>query len=256
MPYLRRLLFLIGIGVCCVAGLGSATRAATAATADPGIAIITGRLPATLVANTPFTLEVSVGNSGPDPTHFRVRIQLPTGLHLFSGGSLGCTGTTDLTCADGTAPAGYGADASATFVTDAAGSYTIVAQLTELTATDSNPANNQASITLNVVAATPTPPAPPALVASRLSIKPTRPVAGHPLTVSFRIVDQTSGAAVKPSSATCTANLGRRTARIVGTAATCVLRPPASAHGKTLRGTLAASVKGVRVSKRFSIHLR
>ena len=174
---------------------------------------------------------------------------------ISSPGSLKCTGTTDLTCADDTAPLGYAKDASALFVADAAGSYTLTAQLTELTATDPNPANNQASITLNVVAATPTPPTP-ALVASRLSIKPTRPVAGHPLTVSFRITDSTSGTSVKPSSVACTANLGTRTARIVSGAAACVLHSPATAHGKTLRGTLTAKAKGVRLSKRFSIHLR
>jgi Domain of unknown function DUF11 len=257
---MRRLLLLVGVGACCVAGLGSASRAAPAATADLDVVFLTAGLPSTFVENTPFNLQLSVGNRGPDPTHYRVHMLLPTGLHLSSPGSLQCTGTTDLTCADGTLPPGPGpgsaADASALFVADAAGSYTLTAQLTELTATDPNPANNQASITVNVVAATPTPPTPPALVASRLSIKPTRPLAGRPLMVSFRVTDSTSGTSVKPSSVACTANLGTRTARIVNGAAACVLHPPATAHGKTLRGTLTAKVKGVRLSKRFSVHLR
>jgi hypothetical protein len=253
---MRRLLLLVGIGTCCVAALGSASRAAPAATADLDIEFITAGLPSTFVANTPFNLQLSVGNRGPDPTHYRVHILLPTGLHLSGPGTLKCTGTTDLTCADDTAPLGYAKDVSALFVADAVGSYTLTAQLTELTATDPNLANNQASFTLNIVAATPTPPTPPALVASRLSIKPTRPVAGHPLTVSFRITDSTSGTSVKPSSVACTANLGTRTARIVSGAAACVLHSPATAHGKTLRGTLTAKAKGVRLSKRFSIHLR
>lgn len=234
--------------------LGSASRAAPAATADLDIVFLTAGLPSTFVANTPFNLQVSVGNRGPDPSHYRVHILLPTGVRLSSPGSLECTGTTDLTCADDTAPLGYAKDVSALFVADAPGSYTLTAQLAELTATDPNPAHNQASITVNVVAATPTPP--PALVASRLSIKPTRAVAGHPLTVSFRITDSTSGTSVKPSSVACTANLGTRTARIVSGAAACVLHPTATAHGKTLRGTLTAKAKGVRLSKRFSIHLR
>ncbi len=253
---MRRLFSLVGIGICCVAALGSASRAAPAATADLEIVFLTAGLPSTFVANTPFRLEVSVGNRGPDPTHFRVHILLPTGLHLSTASSLECAGTTDLTCAEDTAALGYAKDAGALFVADAPGSYTLVAQLTELTATDPNPANNQASLTLNVAAATPTPSTPPALAASPLSIKPTRPTAGHPLTVSFRITDSTSGTSVKPSSVACTANLGTRTARIVSGAAACVLHPPATAHGKTLRGTLTAKAKGARLSKRFSIHLR
>jgi len=203
-----------------------------------------------LTAGTPFKLEINVGNSGPDASHFRVHILLPSGVRFVGGGGLECTGTTDLTCADDNANPGYDAGASATFVADAAGSYTVVARLTELTATDPNPVNNEASLTLNVVAAA------PALVASRFSIKPARPVAGGRVVVSFRILDKTSGTYVKPSSAKCTANLGRHTARVAGIAATCTLRPPAAAHGKKLRGTLAARADGIRVAKRLSIHLR
>ena len=253
---LWRLFALVGFGVCWAAGLGSATFARSAATADLYLSFITIDLPSQVNAKTPFTLELGVGNTGPDASHFRIRILLPSGIRAVGGGGLECTGTTDLACTDGSVDPGDDGTLGAPFVADAAGSYTLVARLTELTATDPNPANNQASITLNVVAATPTPPTPPALAASRLSIKPTRPMAGHPLTVSFRITDSTSGTSVKPSSVACTANLGTRRARIVSGAAACVLHPPATAHGKTLRGTLTAKAKGVRLSKRFSIHLR
>jgi hypothetical protein len=248
---MTRLLALVGIGVCCAAGLGSETFArSSAATADLELSFITIGLPPQMKAKTPFTLEVSVGNKGPDASHFRVRILLPSGIRLVSGGSAECTGTTDLTCADGNADPGFDGTASATFVADAAGSYTLVGRLTELTASDPNPANNETSLTVNVVAAS------RALVPVRFAIKPAKPVAGRPLVVSFRIVDKTSGAYVKPSSATCSVNLGPRSARVVGNTAICTLRPPATTHGKILRGTLAANASGTRVARRFSIRLR
>jgi hypothetical protein len=245
-----RLLALVGIGVCLAAGLGSETFARSAATADLDLSFITIDLPSQVKAKTPFTLEVAVGNKGPDASHFRVRILLPSGIRLVSGASAECTGTTDLTCADGTADPGFDGTARATFVADAAGSYTLVARLTELTATDPDPANNETSLTVNVVAAS------RALVPARFAITPAKPVAGRPVVVAFRIVDKTSGAYLKPSSASCSVNLGRRSARVVGNTATCTLHPPATAHGKILRGTLAANANGTRVARRFSIRLR
>ncbi|MDQ2913085.1 MAG: DUF11 domain-containing protein [Chloroflexota bacterium] len=247
-----RLLVLVGLGVSCAAGLVSTTFARSAATADLNILFITNPLgfPPQVQEKTPFTLELSVNNEGPDASHYRVRIQLPSGIRLAAAGSLECTGTNDLTCTEDNANPGYDGQARAAFIADAAGSYTIVARLTELTATDPNPANNEASLTVRVVAAA------RALVPARFSIRPAKPVAGRLLVVSFRILDKTSGAYVKPSSASCSVNLGPRRARIVGDAATCTLRPPATAHGKTLRGTLAANANGTRVARRFSIQLR
>lgn len=245
-----RLFALVGVGIYCAAGLGSATFARSAATADLDLSFITIGLPSPLNAKTPFTLELAVGNKGPDSSHFRVRILLPSGIRLVGAGGLECTGTTDLTCADGNADPGFDGTASSTFVADAAGSYTVVARLTELTASDPNPANNEVSLTVNVVAVS------RVLVPARFAIKPAKPVAGRPVVVTFRIVDKTSGAYVKPSSASCSVNLGPRTARVVGNAATCSLHPPTTAHGKTLRGTLAANANGTRVARRFSIRLR
>jgi hypothetical protein len=74
--------------------------------------------------------------------------------------------------------------------------------------------------------------------------------------VSFRIVDQESGSAVRPAAAACSVNLGRRSARVVGNAATCTVRTPVNAHGRTLRGTLAATASGTRFVKRFAVRLR
>jgi len=247
---LWRLFALVGFGVCWAAGLGSATFARSAATADLYLSFITIDLPSQVNAKTPFTLELGVGNTGPDASHFRIRILLPSGIRAVGGGGLECTGTTDLTCTDGSVDPGDDGTLGAPFVADAAGSYTLVARLTELTATDPNPANNETSLTVNVVAPS------RALVPARFAIKPAKPVAGRPVVVTFRIVDKTSGAYVKPSSASCSVNLGPRTARVVGNAATCTLHPPATAHGRTLRGTLAANANGTRVARRFSIRLR
>jgi Domain of unknown function DUF11 len=243
-----RLVTLIGLGIVFAGGLGSATSADLAATADLSIAL--GVEPPPVVAKAPFGVRVAVGNAGPDRSHFRVQITLPSGIHLVSGESLECTGDAVLSCVDADAEPGFDGSAKAVFAADSPGTYTIVGQLVELSATDPNLANNQASLTVSVAAAS------AQLAATRLSTRPRAPVAGHPVIVSFRIVDQESGSAVRPAAATCSVNLGRRSARVVGNAATCTVRTPVTAHRRTLRGTLAATASGTRFVKRFAVRLR
>lgn len=250
---MRRVLRLVTL--CAVASLatvwlagGAGARAA--ATADLDISFVTVGGPAQQKVGTPFSLQVGIGNSGPDASHFRVRILLPEGIRHVAGGRLDCTGTKDLTCAADDAPAGYNVDGTTTVVADAPGSYTFVARLTELTAIDPNLANNEAMLTVKVAAA------PHVIAAVGLAVAPSKPRAGMRFTVSFRVLDKTAGRAVVPAAARCSVTLGHAQTRVVGGRATCVITTPRSARGRTVRGVVTAVVGNRRLAKRFSVRLR
>jgi hypothetical protein len=220
------------------------------ATADFDVNFITLGDPPQRLAGTAFPLRIGVGNSGPDTSHYRLRLLLPAGARLVDAGDLGCTGTGDLSCQAEDAPAGYSSDGRVIVVAEAPGSYTFVARVTEMGATDATPANNEASLTVNVVAGA------RVLVAGALAVKPAKPRAGSSLTLSFRVTDPASGRAVVPSAARCSASPGRVRARVVGGRATCKVTTPVQARGKTVRGVLIAIIAGRRLSRSFSITLR
>jgi hypothetical protein len=238
----------------CAMVLVNGASAKRAATADLEVSFITVGDPAQRTAGAPFSVRIGIGNNGPDSSHVRLRLLLPAGIRLVEGAPLGCTGTSDLSCEAVDAPSGYNVDGRVTVVADAPGSYTFVARLVELTATDSNPANNEASLTVKVVRGRT--PVARTLVASSVALKPARPRAGSPFTVSLGITDGTSGRGVVPAGARCSASLGRARARVVSRRAACTVTTPARAAGKTLRGVLTAIVGDRRLSKRFSIRLR
>jgi uncharacterized protein DUF11 len=247
----RRVILLLFLWGCATALVGgaSAKRAATV-DFDVNIGMIPLGDPPQRLAGVPFTLGVGVGNSGPDTSHYRFRLLLPGGARLVNGSGFGCTGTSDLSCQAEDAPAGYTSDGRVTVVADAPGSYTFVARVTELSATDSNLANNEASLTVNVVASA------RVLVAGGLAVKPGKPSAGSRFTVSFRVTDRASGRTVVPSAARCSASPGRARARVAGGLAICTVTTPAQARGKTVRGVLTAIVADRRLPKQFSIKLR
>ncbi len=226
---------------------GAGARAAATADLDISFAAAPGSAPRQV--GTPFSLNVGIGNRGPDASHFRVRILLPEGIRLVAPGPLECEGTNDLTCFADDASVGYNADGFMSVVADAPGSYTFVARLTELTATDPNLANNEATLTEKVAGA------PHVIAAVGLAVSPSKPRAGTRFTVSFRVLDRTAGRAVVPAAARCSVTLGRVQARVVGGRVTCAITTPSSASGRTVRGVLTAVVGNRRLSKRFSIRL-
>jgi hypothetical protein len=80
---------------------------------------------------------------------------------------------------------------------------------------------------------------------------------GYLVTASVEIL--TAGAAQRPIRVTCRGTLGatsvRGTPRATRGKATCVYRPPLSARGKTLRGTISFTVSGTRYVRHFSRQL-
>lgn len=248
---MRRLAVTIA-GIATVAlAVVSGLPARASATADLQIQWIflpgqAGHPPAT--AGQPFQLTIEITNSGPDPSHFRVQIHVPAGVHYVSG--QGCTGTgADLTCDDGTAPSGFDGSGGITFATDKPGDYTFGAQLAELTATDPNPANNQASVSITVGAGE------QALTAGKVNVAPAKPRAGVKFVASVRVTDKNSGTGVAPTGARCTASPGRARARVAGERAVCTVTTPRAARGRVVRGTLTAIIGDRRLSKRFSVRL-
>lgn len=192
-------------------------------------------------------MQVSVFNNGPDPSHFRINVVIPTGVRYVSG--LDCTGTRDLACVSEDAPVSqdlFGGVAS--FAAAERGSYTLLVRLTDLTVSDPDLTNNQASVIVNVVQHT--------LAASGFTLVPARSRAGSSFVVSFRVLDKTVGQSVVPTAAKCISSLGTARSRVLNGRATCVVKTPSSARGKTVRGTLTAVVGGRSVSQRFSVRLR
>ena len=109
-----RLCLALVAGLTVTALLVPATQGATVATADLGISWI--GTPTQVTAKEPFMAQVTVGNSGPDPSHFRTHVLLPSGVRLVSAGSLECTGVSDLTCADDNLDPGSEPEGAATVV--------------------------------------------------------------------------------------------------------------------------------------------
>ena len=166
------------------------------------------------------------------------------------GNDLQCAGTGELMCLSDDAPAGYDADGSTSLVASAPGTYRFVARLTELSASDPNPQNNEAALTVSVGKRA------QVLVARGLTVRPAKPVAGSRFTVSFSVFNQTAGKSVAPAAARCTASPGRATARVLGGRATCTVTTASAAKGKTVRGVITAIVGAKALPKRFSVVLR
>lgn len=240
---------LLALGCAAVIVPGAAGEGAVA---DLEVNFITVGDPPQRTAGAPFSLRVGIGNNGPGASRYRLLLSLPLGVQLHGApGTLECTpAARDLTCETGQAPPDYNSDGTATVIAAAPGSYTFVARLTELDASDPNLANNEASLTVSVVARA------RALVAGRLALRPSRPAAGSRFTVSFGVTDRTAGDSVTPTGARCTASPGRARARVADGRATCTVTTPARASGKTVKGTLTALIGGRSLSRGFSVRLR
>jgi uncharacterized protein DUF11 len=257
---MRRIL-LLGIALVATSTLAVSAAAGTmrtfvpAASAEVDVSI--AKLPGTpaAVAGVSFSINVGIGNAGPDNASVRLLIELPEGLTAVTGNQLGCpAGTGTLDCGVTEIPVGEQFDDESRLVATRPGSYTIVAKLTDLTAADASPGDNTASTTVLVGAATASP------TVTRFAISPTKPRAGARFTVSFAVVDKLARAALVPTAVSCAAVVAgaRIPARrsVTRGKATCTFLPPRNAKGKMLRGSIAATAAGKRLMKVFAIRLR
>jgi hypothetical protein len=205
-----------------------------------------------LIAGQPFSLFMSVYNHGPDASSFSIHIKVPAGVTYRAGPPDPCSGASDLTCLPGSAaPLGdvFGGDVGS-FQAATAGVYTFVFSLTDLGATDPNPANNEASFTATVAAAAPT------LAVADFRVTPTHPRAGRTFLVSFRLRDSATGKDEAPSATRCRASVGRTRARISGARAICSVTTKVSARGRVDVGVLTATAAGHSLSRNFTTRLR
>ena len=111
------------------------------------------------VTGTPFSLNVGMGNAGPDTASARLVVQLPPGLESTLANRLGCpTGTGTLDCGPQQLAAGESTDDVLKVVAAKPGTYAIVVHGIDVTPSDSNAANNTASYTavVSTAAAPPT----------------------------------------------------------------------------------------------------
>lgn len=98
--------------------------------------------------------------------------------------------------------------------------------------------------------------APAKLVLKSLSTTPSRPKAGKSYTVRMSATRSDTGAAISGGQVVCAAKVGGATlrassARFAGGQAVCVFKVPASAAGKTLRGTITIVFEGKKLTRPF-----
>lgn len=140
------------------------------------------------------------------------------------------------------------------------GSYSYRAEIAQASDTDPELGNNASAITI-VVSPAPPPPAPPPTPAEPAAgparVTPASPKAGSAVSASVRVT--AGGAAIRPTAVACAGAIGttrlRGTPRAASGSATCMYRPPRSAKGKTLRGSVSFTARGERFTKRFSARL-
>jgi hypothetical protein len=138
-------------------------------------------------------------------------------------------------------------------VAAAPGEYTI-AVLVDPTDVDPNLTNNQASFTALVGPAVPT----PKTIVRATRFVPAKPKAGRSVSVRVPVTKGSAGAVV--AGVRCTAAI--RGVALRGTAgsarglARCTFRPPVSAKGRTLAGSVSFVTAGRRVTRKFAVALR
>jgi len=99
--------------------------------------------------------------------------------------------------------------------------------------------------------------APTKLVVRKLTPSPATPKAGKPFALRLQTTRSDTGAAVKGGRVSCVGRVGSAALRaksgaFVGNQAVCVWAIPASAKGKTFRGSVTIVSEGLRAAKSFS----
>lgn len=190
----------------------------------------------------------------------RVTVTLPAGLRWGSDApnpSEGCTGDVPVVCTQPLRIVPSGAAQGNWFwdvVAEQPGLYEITSTV-EPQEPDPDLSNN--SHTFRFEVEEPPPPPPAKVIASSVKLAPAKPKAGAPVAATVRIT--AGGAPVRPNRVTCAGTAGGakvgRTPRSASGTATCVYRPPRSAKGKTLRGTISFTAGGTKFFRRFSARL-
>jgi hypothetical protein len=265
---------LVTSAVLSAAWIPERARARSTATADLYVAFVlngsaylpgfSGRTYA--VPGRTFRVGVQLLNNGPDATTGAVRLELPPGVRWESPtADAECAGDAIVRCAaaepvPAPPPALTGFQWTlGTVVADAPGTYAFRVTAADSPDTDPDSTNNAVTINVSVPAGgsggrgggggT-------AVTAGAVRLTPARPRAGA--TVAARVAVRAGGTAVRPAGVRCTASVG--STRLVGSgraasgSATCVFRVPRSARG-ILRGSVAFTARGQRVTKRFSVRL-
>jgi len=235
---MRPLVALLALAVAALAAAGAGAR--PAATADLSVKWV-GPQPAKPTVGTIVVLGASIVNGGPDRSHARVNIEVPSGAERV-GGTLECTTPPPLMhCDELDAPVGDDGTGTVTFRMSKPGSYTFVVSLDELAAADPDTSNNSDSVTVTVSQ-------PVAAGAVRLT--PPHPRAGRTFVASVAV----TGAAV--SGVRCTTSVGRATPERTADNASCAVTTPRSAAGRVVSGVVTATAGKAVFARRFSVRLR
>ena len=101
----------------------------------------------------------------------------------------------------------------------------------------------------------------PTLVVKSLKPTPAKPVASRPFTLRLVAARSDTGAAVQNGRVTCVGRLGSArlkaaVQRVQGGAATCTWNLPATAKGKTFRGTVTVAFEGLKASQSYTGKVR
>lgn len=215
-----------------------------------------------------FKIGLDVASSSGVPHEITARISLPGGLRWGSDApdpTEGCTGTAPAVCTVtmqsnpvGTVGTGWVWDV----VAERVGFYEISATV-ESAEADPNLSNNSHTFRFEVTQASRGGGGPAgggggaSVSASTVKLKPQKPKAGSVVTASVGVT--AGGSPVRPIRLSCAGTVGG--ARLAGTPrpaagkATCLYRTPKAARGKTLRGIIAFTAKGKKVSRRFAAKL-
>jgi hypothetical protein len=99
--------------------------------------------------------------------------------------------------------------------------------------------------------------APPRLVVKKVVTSPTTPKAGKAFSAKLTVTRSDTGAALKGGQIVCVAKVGGVSLRakshhFVGSQAVCTWQIPASAKGKSFKGSIAVVFEGLRAAKGIS----
>jgi hypothetical protein len=97
---------------------------------------------------------------------------------------------------------------------------------------------------------------PPRLVAKKLTAVPAKPAAGKPFTLRLVAARSDTAAVIQDGRVTCSGRVGNArlkatVSRVVAGAATCTWSIPASASGKSFRGSVTVSFEGLKASQAY-----
>jgi hypothetical protein len=98
---------------------------------------------------------------------------------------------------------------------------------------------------------------PPSLEVRKFTRVPARPRAGRPFSLRMTVARSDTGAVLQGGRVTCVGRIGRSplratTARVVNRAVTCTWAIPATAKGKSFRGSATVVFEGLKASRSFT----